>query len=206
MRYKPLLRIQKITLPLVLLVLLMSGCASTTQVVILPDPDGKVGALEVSNVKGTQTLNQAWQATESASVDRAPSAPKILEEKQVRQVFREALEAAPIPPVSFIIYFKKDSSALSPESLALLTKVIDAVQARKSTDIIISGYTDAVGPVDYDRRLSLQRAKAVADILVAKGVDRQNIQVTYHGKSNPLVPTRDGVPEPRNRRVEITVR
>ena len=206
MRYRLLLKIQKIIPPLVLLALLMSGCTSTTQVVMLPDPDGKVGSLEVSNVKGTQTLNQVWQATESASMDRAPSAPKVLEEKQVRQVFREALEAAPIPPVSFIIYFKKDSSALSHESLALLTKVIDAIHTRKSTDIIISGYTDAVGPIDYDRRLSLQRAKAVADILVAKGTDRQNIHVSYHGKSNPLVPTPDGVPEPRNRRVEITVR
>jgi len=200
------MRIKKIMLHLVLLVILLSGCASTTQVVILPDPDGKVGTLEVSNVKGTQTLNQPWQATESASMDKAPSEPNILEEKQVRQVFREALEAQPIQPVSFIIYFRKDSSALSQESIALLTKVMDEIHARKSTDIIISGYTDAVGSVDYDRRLSLQRAKAVADILVAKGIDRKNIQITYHGKSNPLIPTPDGVPEPRNRRVEITVR
>jgi outer membrane protein OmpA-like peptidoglycan-associated protein len=206
MRHKLILRIQKIILPLVILVLLMSGCASTTQVVLLPDPDGKVGILEVSNVKGSQTLNQTWQSTEAASMDRTPSEPKILEEKQVRQAFREALEAEPIPPVSFIIYFRSDSSALSIESLALLTKVIDAIQARESTDIIISGHTDAVGPIDYNRRLSLRRAKAVEDILVARGIDRQNIQVTYHGKGNPLIPTPDGVPEPRNRRVEITVR
>lgn len=206
MKHKLLLRIQKIIHPLVLLVLLMSGCASTTQVVLLPDPDGKVGILEVSNVKGTKTLNQAWQATESASMDRTPSDPKILEEKKVRQVFREALEAEPIQPANFIIFFRTDSSALSTDSLALLTKVIDAIQARKSTDIIISGHTDAVGAIDYNRRLSLRRAKTVVDILVARGVDRQDIQVTYHGKGNPLVPTPDGVQEPRNRRVEVTVR
>lgn len=206
MKHKLLLRIQKIIFPLVLLVLLMSGCASTTQIVLLPDPDGKVGILEVSNVKGTQKLNQAWQATESASMDRKPSEPKILEEKKVRQAFREALEAEPIPPASFIIYFRTDSSALSTDSLAMLTKVIDAIRVRKSTDIIISGHTDAVGAIDHNRRLSLRRAKAVEDILVAKGIDRQNIQVTYHGKGNPLVPTPDGVQEPQNRRVEVTVR
>ena len=209
MRYKLLLRIQKIILRLVLLVLLMSGCASTTQmtqVVLLPDPDGKVGILEVSNVKGTQTLNQAWQATESANMDRPPSEPKTLGEKQVRQVFREALDAQPIRPVSFIIYFRTGSAALSTESLTLLAKAIDAIQARKSTDIIISGHTDAVGSTDDNYRLSIRRAKAVADMLVKGGIDRQNIQETYHGKGNPLVPTPDGVPEPRNRRVEITVR
>jgi outer membrane protein OmpA-like peptidoglycan-associated protein len=203
---KLLQKIQKISLGLVLLVLLISGCASTTQVVLLPDPDGKVGILEVSNAKGTQTLNQAWQATESASADRPPSEPKILEEKQVRQAFREALEAQPIPPVSFIIYFRTGSAALSTESLKLLAKVIDAIQARKSTDIIISGHTDSVGSIDDNYRLSIRRAKAVADILVKRGIDRRNIQETYHGEGNPLVPTPDRVREPRNRRVEITVR
>ena len=206
MKNKLHLRIRNIILLIILSLLLISGCASTTQVVLLPDPDGKVGTLEVSNVKGTQTLNQAWQATVSASMDRIPSEPKLLEEKKVRQVFREALEAEPIPPVSFIVYFRSDRSELSTESLTLLTKVIDAIQSRKSTDIIISGHTDAVGAIDYNHRLSLRRAKAVADILIAKGIDRQNIQVTYHGKGNPLVPTPDGRPEPRNRRVEITVR
>jgi outer membrane protein OmpA-like peptidoglycan-associated protein len=200
------IRKQRIILTLVLLVLLLSGCASTTQVVLLPDPDGKVGTIEVSNVKGTQTLNKSWQTTKSASLDRTLSEPKILEEKKIRQEFREALEAEPIPPVNFIIYFKPESSVPSNESLALLNKVKDVIRARKSTDIIISGHTDSVGSIDYNRHLSLRRAKVIAEILITKGIDQQNIQVTYHGKGNPLIPTPDGVPESRNRRVEITVR
>jgi outer membrane protein OmpA-like peptidoglycan-associated protein len=216
MRYTLTLKIRKIIPPFVLSVFLISGCASappvvippepSTQVFLLPDPDGKVGILEVSNIKGVQTLDHAWQTTEAVSMDRIPSEPKMLEETQVRQTFREALEAEPIPPIGFIMYFRSNSARLSAESLELLTKVIDAIQLRKSTDIIVSGHTDAVSTADYNRRLSLRRAKAVADILVAKGIDRQNIQITYHGKGNPLVPTPDGVAEPRNRRVEITVR
>jgi outer membrane protein OmpA-like peptidoglycan-associated protein len=224
MRQNTRLRIGKIIRMLALSALLIWGCASTapevplpnptgqgnrlptTQVVLLPDPDGKVGIVEVSNAAGMQTLDQAWQATETASVGRMPSEPKILEEKWVRQAFHEALEAKPIPPINFILYFKSDSAALSPESLALFTQVTDAIQIRKSTDIIVSGHTDAVASAGYNRTLSLRRAKAVVDILVSRGVDRQDIQITYHGKSNPLVPTPDGVPEPRNRRVEITVR
>lgn len=206
MKNKLLLKIRSIIQLFVFSLLLISGCAPTTQIVLLPDPDGRVGTLEVSNIKGTQTLNQAWQATASASMDTIPSEPKLLAEDKVRQLFREALEAEPIPPVSFIIYFKTDSSALSNESLVLLTKVMGAILSRKSTDIIVSGHTDAVGAIDYNHTLSLRRAKAVVDILIAKGIDRQNIQVIYHGKGNPLVPTPDRRPEPRNRRVEITVR
>jgi len=218
MRYKFFLKILKIIPHLVCSVLMISGCSPppqqvvlppadpATQVVLLPDPDGKTGILEISNVTGIQTLNRAWQTTESASMNRKPSEPSILDEKQVREVFREALDAEPIPPVGFIMYFRSDSARLTADSLELLTKVIEAIHVRKSTDIIVSGHTDTVATAGYNRRLSLRRAKAVANMLVSKGIDRQTIHITYHGKGNPLVPTPDGVAEPRNRRVEITVR
>ncbi|MDD5167583.1 MAG: OmpA family protein [Syntrophales bacterium] len=206
MMHQLLQKMYKIALPLVLLALMICGCAPTTQVVLMPDPDGKVGTLEVSNAKGKQALTQAWQATESAAIGETLSEPRLLEEKKVRQAFNEALAAEPIPPVSFIIYFRMDSSALSKESLSFLNNVIETIRERKSTDIIVSGHTDAVGSIDYNHRLSLRRAKAVTDLLIARGIDRQNIEVTYHGKGNPLFPTPDGVSEPRNRRVEITVR
>jgi outer membrane protein OmpA-like peptidoglycan-associated protein len=217
MRYRLDLIKRTIVPALVFLFLLTSSCAPpppvpvapppepSTQFVLLPDPDGKVGVLEVSNIKGAQTLDKAWQATESAG-SKAPGEAKLMDEKQVRQTFREALDAEPIQPVGFIMYFRPDSAKPSAESLELLPRVIDAIRTRKSTNIVVSGHTDAVSTVDYNHRLSLRRATAVADMLVAKGIDRQNIQITYHGKGNPLVPTPDGVPEPRNRRVEITVR
>ncbi|HOG18257.1 MAG TPA: OmpA family protein [Syntrophales bacterium] len=223
MRQKPILKIEKMLLTLALPAILMSGCAPgsqqavsppgpapvrapATQVVLLPDPDGKVGVLEVSNRGGKQTLRQAWQATESVSMDRAPGEAALLGEEEVRRIFREALEAEPAPPVTFILYFRTNSTDLSEESLVLLNKAMAAIRDRKSTDIIVSGHTDAVAPIEYNRRLSLRRAQAVADALVKKGVDRQDIQITSHGEGNPLVPTPDEVPEPRNRRVEITVR
>lgn len=202
----PFLRLCKIIVLFAFPALLIFGCTPTTQFILMPDSDGKVGVMEISTAKGTQTLNQEWQATKSTGMDKMPSEPKILEKEDVRQAFREALAAEPIPPVSFIMYFKTDSSVLSMESLALLTKVLDAIHIRKSTDIIVSGHTDATGSLDYNRSLSLQRANAVAGSLVSRGIDRQIIQVTYHGKGNPLVPTPEGIQEPRNRRVEITVR
>jgi outer membrane protein OmpA-like peptidoglycan-associated protein len=42
--------------------------------------------------------------------------------------------------------------------------------------------------------------------MVARGVDGKIIEVANHGKGNPLIPTPDGVAEPRNRRVEINIR
>jgi outer membrane protein OmpA-like peptidoglycan-associated protein len=55
-------------------------------------------------------------------------------------------------------------------------------------------------------QLSLARARAVAALLAAAGVDPASLEITSHGEANLLVPTGDNVPEPRNRRVEVTVR
>jgi outer membrane protein OmpA-like peptidoglycan-associated protein len=186
--------------------LYISGCGPTTHVVLLPDPNGKVGILEVTTQKGAQTLQEAWQVTESNSQTSVPSTPKIMEEKLAKKMFHEALEAAPLPPVHFIITFRSDSAEVTRESMQLFSAIMAAIHERKSTDIIVSGHTDSVGGLEYNRRLSLRRARAIAGILIKKGVQRSDIQITYHGKENPLIKTPEGVPEPRNRRVEISVR
>ena len=88
---------------------LLTSCASTTQVVLLPNPDGKVGSLEVSDTKGSeaQTLDQPWQSTQTSILTGAPGTPKVLEEKQVRAMFQQALEMQPLQPVTYIMYFNR---------------------------------------------------------------------------------------------------
>jgi outer membrane protein OmpA-like peptidoglycan-associated protein len=63
-----------------------------------------------------------------------------------------------------------------------------------------------VGTRRYNYLLSLERAQAVASFLIAERVDPSLLAIDSHGEDNPLVPTGDEVSEPRNRRVEVTVR
>ncbi len=84
-------------------------------------------------------------------------------------------------------------------------KLIELPPREPSYSIAITGHTDAVGPQEYNERLSLQRAKAVADRLVSLGVDRDRIETRAFGETELAVPTADGTSEPINRRVEITV-
>ena len=81
-----------------------------------------------------------------------------------------------------------------------------AVGRRPAVDISIIGHTDTVGAADQNRELALTRARAVAGLLTAGGLQALAISVESHGESNLLVKTPDETPEPRNRRVEITVR
>jgi len=182
------------------------GCAPTTRFVLLPDPDGKVGQLEVSTSAGSQRLDKAWESTEVVSPDRIPGRPKIMDEKEVRAIFKDALEAQPQPPAVFIMYFKRGSTEITNNSLQLMPEILEAIKSQKSNYVSVIGHTDTVAPIEYNRRLSLLRAKSVADILISRGVDRAIIEIESYGKEKLLIETPDGVAEPRNRRVEIIVR
>ncbi len=174
--------------------------------VIMPEADGRIGRIEVATEKGSQILDRPWQTTEMTRVDRLPGEPKTLDEETVRAMFREALDARPDPPVSYRVFFHTGRTEMTAASGRTIQEVIEAIEARKPHEITVSGHTDTVGPIAYNRTLSLNRARAVADFLVSRGVKQALIEITYHGKENPFIPTPDGVAEPRNRRVEITIR
>jgi outer membrane protein OmpA-like peptidoglycan-associated protein len=99
-----------------------------------------------------------------------------------------------------------DSASLDENSFALLDNILKEISGRDSLDISINGHSDRSGESLHNRRLSLERAEAVRDKLTAQGVDPDLITVDYHGEGDPVVPTEDGVVEPRNRRVEVIVR
>jgi outer membrane protein OmpA-like peptidoglycan-associated protein len=63
-----------------------------------------------------------------------------------------------------------------------------------------------MGEAKQNVALGLKRATMVRSILIQAGLPPTTIDVTSHGEGDLLVQTRNNVPEPRNRRVEITVR
>lgn len=190
----------------VALLFLVSACASSRDVIVLlPDEQGKTGAIIVSGGGEEQILSEPRQAV-SVKPGTAPGKPYSMPEKDVRTMVGPAVEALPQPPIQFILYFKHDTATLTGDSAKQVGDVLRAIRERAPVDISVVGHTDTLGSREYNYRLSLERAQAVADILTGKGVDPSIIDITSHGKDNPLIPTGDQVAEPRNRRVEVTVR
>ncbi len=174
--------------------------------VLLPDPDGKLGKIEVSNKGGTQLLTEPRHSTEVKNASTAPSPPVSLKEEEVLKLFFEALSAQPEPPLKFLLFFVTGTANLSEESQKQLQDILRIVATRQPLDITIVGHTDRVGPREANYKLGLERASALKAILVAKGVPPDSIEVASHGEDNPLIKTENGIAEPRNRRVEVTVR
>jgi hypothetical protein len=72
--------------------------------------------------------------------------------------------------------------------------------------VTVIGHTDTTGSAASNVELGLRRANVVRALLVDVGIDPAAIDVTSHGEATLLVPTADEVFEPKNRRVEISVR
>lgn len=179
---------------------------ATDVVVLLADPDGKVGRVTVVNEGGSRTLETAGAATRVADARTPPTEPAPLTAAEVDALFGPALRARPAPPLHFTLYFENGSTELTADSRGDFPRVLAAIRERASADTSVVGHSDTAGDARRNLELSLSRAKAVAALLAAEGIDPATIEITSHGEANPLVPTGDNVSEPRNRRVEVTVR
>ncbi|MCK5229371.1 MAG: OmpA family protein [Desulfobulbaceae bacterium] len=187
-------------------ILWLSGCSSgKTILVLLPDSDGHVGEIQVSNEHGVSRVNQANYAV-SVTSGKAPRPPVIMAEQEVSKIFTAALAAEPPPPATYILYFFWDSVKLTHDSRSSIQKILAKIQKRASTDISVNGHADRCGSKKFNIELSRKRADKVRTLLIAKGVPPSDINSTSHGEGNPLIKTADNVPEPRNRRVEVIVR
>lgn len=196
------------------LLLLSAACATSPKphpttardvIVLLPDDQGKTGAIVVSSAGVERRLDRPGQ-TVTVESGAPPGEPFVMADPEVIASVGPALAALPKPPARFILYFRHDSADLTRGSEAQLQVVLRTIRERSPVDISVVGHTDTLGESDYNARLSLKRARAVAAILTRNGVDASILDITSHGKNNPLVPTGDQVSEPRNRRVEVTVR
>ena len=172
--------------------------------VLLPEKDGKTGAVSVTHAGTERVLATPYAAariTEEGRIETGVSTPE-----EVQRTFGEALAAQPPRPVSFLLYFLEGKDTLTPESQPVLQQILAEIARRPSPEIVIIGHTDRVGSVSSNDTLSLRRAEKVRDSFVSLGIPADRIQVAGRGEREPLVPTDDEVPEPRNRRVEISVR
>ncbi len=111
---------------------------------------------------------------------------------------------APAPPKPYAELFSFDSAVLSEAAERSVAADVAKAESSGVIDFSITGHADSAGSESYNLELSLRRASAVRDALMARGVKSNGISVAGRGEAEPAVPTDDGVREPANRRVEIT--
>ena len=110
---------------------------------------------------------------------------------------------APPPPPIYLVFFDWNSAVVAPGGREIIGQAANAYRAGSPVTLQVTGFTDTSGSADFNQRLSVRRANAVAAVLAQDGVPPSSMVVTGRGENDLRVPTPDGVREPQNRRVEI---
>ena len=103
------------------------------------------------------------------------------------------------------VSFDFDSAEIKPAFRPTLQRLAEVLIKYDRSRALIVGHTDSVGPEDYNLDLSLRRAEAVRDALVAYGVPPERLSVEGRGEAEPRASNATEAGRQLNRRVEILV-
>lgn len=188
----------------IVLFFLLSGCASKTTVILLPDEDGATGSVALQAEKTSVIMSTPYTLSNVRGTE--PSKVQKIDKTLVEKEYVDLFKAQPTKPEIFVLYFAYGSTELTEDSKKLIPMVIEAVKMRSPASVSIVGHSDRSGKDSYNISISLKRAESVKIKLLNAGLSTDKLLIDSHGENNPIIPTADGVSEPKNRRVEIMVR
>jgi len=103
------------------------------------------------------------------------------------------------------IFFDSGKSDLRPESFPELDRLVTTLEKNPKMQIEISGHTDDVGADDVNLKLSSDRANAVKDYLLSKGIAQATVTAVGFGETKPVASNTTDDGKQLNRRVEFTI-
>lgn len=223
-------RLRAALLPLAALTLLVTfqGCASNPvpegnmRVQVLSDPPGlklnyknrAVGRTPV-DLKMIGLEETAWLRVESPDDKVLERRIQILGPNEVRVQFSISDEAGAVAKAlgltNVVVFdygnrtsFEVNKSDLKPDMKPTLEIQAEMLKGQfKNLEAFVCGHTDSTGEDDHNRLLSIKRAQAVADFLIAAGVDKGQLNVQGFGEDYPLAPNDTPEGQALNRRTEI---
>ena len=103
------------------------------------------------------------------------------------------------------ILFATDSTAVQPGIQGDLAALASNVNVYSNSTLQIIGHTDSDGDAAYNQQLSEGRARAVANVLISRGVPASRISAIGRGESQPVASNLNAAGKAQNRRVEIVI-
>ncbi len=123
--------------------------------------------------------------------------------------FRRDIPLQPIEKEAHIflenVFFDFDKYHLRQTSFAELDEVVDLLKKNPKLYIQINGYTDSIGTKSHNLELSQNRAQAVVDYLVSKGIDKKRLAAKGFGAQNPVASNETDKGRAENRRTELEI-
>lgn len=113
-------------------------------------------------------------------------------------------EPAPEPANVFPeLHFALNATWLSPASRATLNQLSDALKRAPQRRVVLRGHADRMGTEEFNRSLSLARARQARRYLRARGIEPARVEIQSFGSRRPADQEKTSAARARNRRVEI---
>ncbi|MCK4440533.1 MAG: OmpA family protein [Sulfurovaceae bacterium] len=180
------------------------GYSKTT--IVLGDNGKSHNAIIVSTDKGSVKLDKVGTFVELKDKEKAPSKIKKMSKEEMQKKFADVIASVPPKPLSYMLYFKSNSSNLTEKSKKLLKIVLKSIQDRTPCMVDIIGHTDTVGSNKQNIEVSLKRARYISSIIKKMNTKIVALSTKGYGEENLLVKTADNVTQDKNRAVEIFIK
>ena len=135
-------------------------------------------------------------------IDEVPDAASSLGEKPQAEACQTAYNTL---LDGRVINFNSGSAIISPDSQNLLNGLADVAKHCVDYSVEVGGHTDTKGDAIANQTLSENRAQAVADYLLGKGVEKSQLAIKGYGESKPLDTSETKDADAKNRRIEFKV-
>ena len=103
------------------------------------------------------------------------------------------------------IFFDTNKARILPKSYNLLDQVAQVIKGHADFKIRIEGHTDAQGKIDANLKLSEERAGAVRDYLISRGIVAERLTAAGYGSAQPIADNKSAQGREANRRVEFHI-
>ena len=103
------------------------------------------------------------------------------------------------------VLFASGKADIAPGAQRHIDKLAEFLNKNPNRNLLIEGHTDNTGGADLNIKLSQQRAEAVRDLLVSRGVSPQRITTRGYGPKYPLVSNDSAAGRQQNRRIDVLV-
>jgi outer membrane protein OmpA-like peptidoglycan-associated protein len=158
---------------------------------------------QLAQQQSAQQAQQAEQARQQAETDKAQMRARMLQ--QLNQVLQTKDTARGLIVSMPDVLFDTGKADLKSTTRERLAKVAGILIAYPDIRVEIDGYTDSTGSLEFNERLSQQRADSVRSYLSSQGVNSSAITTQGFGPSQPIASNDTAAGRQQNRRVELVV-
>ncbi len=169
-----------------------------------PEPTPAKTPAKTEPAKKPATTPATSPKVTAKSPDKKPEPKDVLENVKISEIDRSDLKAGSTIRIDNL-YFEADKAVIMQNSYSVLDELYGFLNRNPDVIVEVGGHTNGLASENYANQLSSDRAKAIYDYLVKKGIEKERLKFKGYGKRNPIATNNTVEGRRKNQRVEVKI-